>query len=471
MPLTDLSNPDVLLRENWEARLRRSADGTPLLPPAFVAEAGPRVWIVDVRPDGELVGPTGHIPGVWRMPLPRVGDIAELLPAYTPVVLVCDDADRSSTGARYLSALGMTTVAAMNGGMQLWRAEGFAASRDPSIRDRVLTAPAPGHGSDGRPLSFAKGDRRLDRERIATHVGDSAKVRRVKLAAVLLSSQTSCVDGREDRAIIGTPGGDAGELVLGLAAAERVGGGEVDLRHIPALTRAFADTFGGIYLHTDNHALNRLVRALRSDTRLEAAVAPLQGIHDWEAFLRRPPEALQKALLEHLIQPDHVGCGHLKLALTNPDAYGVRPGLITAFFRAFFTELWAGAPDLFWVVLGGDHAEGAVVNVTVEGTLWPFTDVPMVAPSIGGVQMFVNHPQVVSYLREQTARFLSGRSAGLLPLGKDDGDRLLGAIPELGGAQTLATLKALAAGLPVFDVHFGADGAIDVTQSDDVPRA
>ena len=113
MPLSDLSNPDVLLRENWSARLDRTTDGTPVLPPSFVAEAGPRVWVVDVREEHELVGPAGHIAGVLRMPLRRIGEIRDLLPAYTPVILVCDDGRRSSTGARFLASLGMTTVAAM----------------------------------------------------------------------------------------------------------------------------------------------------------------------------------------------------------------------------------------------------------------------------------------------------------------------------------------------------------------------
>ncbi|HJK98256.1 MAG TPA: rhodanese-like domain-containing protein [Polyangiaceae bacterium LLY-WYZ-14_1] len=471
MPLSDLSNPEVLLRENWDNHLRHTADGTPVLPPSFVAEAGPRVWVIDVRDSEELTGPVGHIPSVWRMPLTRVGEIAELLPAYSPVVLVCSDGVRSTTGARYLGALGMTSVAAMNGGMQLWRQEGYAASRDGGVLDRVLERPAPGHGSDGRPLTLPKGDRRLTRDRIVAHVGDVTKLRRVKLAAFLLSSQTSCVDGREDRAIIGTPGGDAGELLLGLAAVERVTGREVDLAEIPALTRAFADTFGGIYFHTDNHALNRLTRSLGTDRRFASAVASLHTIDDWEDLLQRPPEGLRKGLLEHLVQPEHIGCGHLKLALTHPEAYGIRPALITGFFHAFFEGLWAGAPDLHQVVLGGDHSEGAVVNVTVEGTLWPFTEVPMIPPSIGGVQMFVNHPQVVAYLRDQTARFLCGRAAAHLPLAPADEEGLLRTIPELGATQALATLKALAGGLPVFDVHFAGDGTIDVTQGDDIPRA
>ena len=115
------------------------------------------------------------------------------------------------TGARFLAALGMTSVAAMNGGMRAWRAEGYSVSRDESVRARLLTSPAPGRGSDGQLLDrgHKKGEH-LTQTAIQDHLGDPAKVRRVKLAAFLLATQTSCVDGREDRAIIGTPGGDAG---------------------------------------------------------------------------------------------------------------------------------------------------------------------------------------------------------------------------------------------------------------------
>jgi len=469
MPLSDLSNPDVLLRENWEARRRLGTDGTPLLPPAFVAEAGPRVWLVDVRSDAELTGHAGHIPGVWRMPLGRIGEVAERLNAYTPVIVVCDDGTRSTTAARYLTALGMTTVAAMDGGMALWRAKGYGVSRDPEVLERELTSPAPGHGSDGRLLSGGKSEPHLSVAQIEAHLGDPQKVRRVKLAAFLLATQTSCVDGREDRAIIGTPGGDAGELVLGLAAFEKVSGGRIDLEHVASIALAFADTFGGIYLHTDNHALNQLVRSLRSDARVAPAIETLRTIDDWEAFLRRPPADIREALLEHLLEPAHVGCGHLKLAMTNPDVYEVRPELITTFMRAFYEGLWEGAQDLAWVVLGGSHNEGAVVNVTVEGELSPFTEIPMIAPSIGGVQMFVNHPQVVTYLRHQSARFLARRIDSLLPEPVEDVDALAAEIADLGQKQAVATLVRLAAGLPTFAAHFSRSGEVEVKQGDPIP--
>lgn len=465
MPLSDLSNPDVLLRERWAAQRRSGTDGTPLLPSSFVAEAGPRVWIVDVRDPQELLGPLGHIPGVWRMPMDRIADVASVLTAYTPIVLVCSDGVRSSTGARYLSSLGMTTVAALDGGMIGWKANGYGVSRDETIAERVLSHPAPGHGSDGRLLGGMSQKKHLSKAAIEAHLGDPAKVRRVKLAAFLLATKTSCVDGREDRAIIGTPGGDAGELILGLAAVESVISQEVPPEHISGLAQAFADTFGGIYLHTDNHALNRLTRSLRSDERLADSVAGLKTIEHWERFLRRPPEPLRSALLEHLVQPDHVGCGHLKLALTNPEAYRVRPALVRNFFEAFYRGLWNGSPDLHWVVLGGEHAEGAVVQVTLEEELQPFSAIPMIAPSIGGVQMFVNHPQVVGYLRQQTAHFLANRVGRLLNLPADAEEQLLTRIPEIGDVQAGATLAALAGGLPIFEAHFDLAGRVMVREA------
>ena len=166
-----------------------------------------------------------------------------------------------------------------------------------------------------------------------------------------------------------------------------------------------------------------------------------------------------------------MGCGHLKLAMTNPDDYDVRPAIIEEFFRAFYTQLWEGAPDLEWVVLGGEHKEGAVVNVTLEGDLWPFSLIPMVAPSIGGVQMFVNHPEVVTYFRTQTSQFFSSTATNLLPVGKGDASKLAEIVPELGGSQALATLKALAAGLPLFAVRFGAEGAAEVSEEGTIPSA
>ena len=89
----------------------------------------------------------------------------------------------------------------------------------------------------------------------------------------------------------------------------------------------------------------------------------------------------------------------------------------------------------------------------------------MLAPSVEGVQMFVNHPQVVAYMREQTARFFTSRVDHLLPLGKDDASAMGELLPELGATQAGATLSALAKGLPLFGIHFAPDGTVSVEAS------
>ncbi|CAN0544612.1 unnamed protein product, partial [Laminaria digitata] len=172
MPLSDLSKPEVLFRETWDAHARRSADGTPILPASFVARADARVWTVDVREDHELTGPHGHVPGTLRYPLAKIGDLHTLLPTSTAVVLVCDDGRRSGTAARYLTELGMSYVAAMDDGMSGWRTQGYVVSRDSGARSRHVTIPAPNTGSDGRPLVAAVGDRHLDGQRILAHLGE-----------------------------------------------------------------------------------------------------------------------------------------------------------------------------------------------------------------------------------------------------------------------------------------------------------
>lgn len=468
MPLSDLTQPDVRHRLAWKANEMRSGDGTAVFEPSFVAESGSRVWVVDVRDDEELTGPLGHVPRTWRIPQRRITEVATILHPETSVVLVCSDGVRSLAAARLLASLGMSNVGAMRGGMRRFRSEGYTVSRAPSVLGRMLTAPAPGMGSNGRPLhAMRKEAGGLSADEIRAHVGPPEQVRRKKLASFLLASRCACVDGRDEVARIGTPGGDAGELVLALAAVEEIGGA-LDLGKMTAITRTLADAFGGMYHHTDYKAFNALTRALGEDPRFGGAVMNLRTAEDWIAFVGRPPEHLEQPLLEHLTDARHVGCGHLKLAIQRPEDYGVRPELVKSFMRTFYELLWDGDPDMEWVVLGGDHGEGALANVTMAEPFGPYSGVPLIAPQVGDVQMFVNHPQAIAFLRDQMVQVLEPR-ADLLPLSGGSGSKLTDAIRELGGQQAGMTLKLLAAGLPIFGLHFAPDGTLTVTEEGTIP--
>lgn len=155
------------------------------------------------------------------------------------------------------------------------------------------------------------------------HAGDPEALRWVEPGAGV---GLSCVDGRSDDDVLGSPGGDAGELLLLLAAAEQEGE-PIDLGEVPALIDAWVETFGGFYMHTDSHALARLGQSLAADPRLATALPQPLDPAALEAWLRDPPLELREALLAHIVDPNAVGCGHLASVLRAPEDYELRPEL------------------------------------------------------------------------------------------------------------------------------------------------
>ena len=159
--------------------------------------------------------------------------------------------------------------------------------------------------------------------------------------------------------------------------------------------------------------------------------------------------------------------GRLRLSLQHPARWGIREGLTRDVLAAALHLRWQGAQELEITPLPGGHSEGAVVNIHVSEELDAFSLVPLVAPSISGRQMFVNHPHVASFLRRQMARWLSQQrdlcSQPPAPAA------LFEAMQTLHQQQLMATLGELAAGLPVFDVTVNPDGRADVKQTGSIP--
>lgn len=454
-PIGALPQAERMFRINWVANLERSPAGVPLHTPEYVALQGPGVRIIDVREPDELVGPLGYIPGSDFIPRERAASLANRLPALSPVVLVSRAGERGSELAAQLEHRGMRMVASMRGGMVAWRALGLAASRDPAILERrdVLREAVVAVEREPGPLSASD---------IERHVGDPRSTRWIKLAAILLHGRQSCVDGRDDSSVIGTPGGDAGELVLGLAALERMIDRPFSATLVDELLRRRLDAFGRFYMHSDVHAANALIASMRADQRLTQAIGTTYEALEWRKWLSSPPAEAHAAVLEHLCSPGHVGCGHLRLMLQHPDQFAVRAELVRDVLSAFFHTRWSGSAELDQVVLPGGHREGAVVNVRVSGTLRPHSWVPLVSPACGGTQMFVNHPQVSSYLRGELAAFLSEQT-DLLRGASVQPQALRRAMEELAARQMSAVLGHLASGLPVYDLLLARDGTAQVS--------
>ncbi|MBX3269047.1 MAG: rhodanese-like domain-containing protein [Sandaracinaceae bacterium] len=427
-----------------------SPGGAPEVDVAWLRAYAGRVRLVDVREEPEIRA-SGSIDGAEHVPLAELAEAASDWPRDAPVVVVCRSGRRSARAVATLEQLGLTRAASLTGGVLSWQQAGAPLVPIPTRR----AAPTP--TLPAGPLSSARLEEALR----------LAPPRSVRAAALLLHGTESCIDGREGHAVLGTPGGDAGELLLALATiealvSERRGAPfELDAAahgpgSIPALFDAYVASFGRVYFHTDEEALRRLGDALDADPRFAALVrdADVEGI---EALVRHPPVALRDALLEHLLEPAHVGCGHLRLVLTRPDEYGVRPALWRAvagqLYRALFTR-----PELVdFVILVGEHHEEAIVEVRLEDDVHAFTNVPAIPPSLGGHSVFVSHPQVAAFVRGQHARFLfhevpALRAHGVTP------EALETELHARAARQLEATLGHLAVDLPVFELRVERDG-------------
>lgn len=456
-----LPAPVRLFRVNWVGGIHREPSGAPVVSAEFVAAQGRRVRLIDVRDAAELTGALGHLPGSDWVPVDEIEQLPRKLDRDDPVVLVARTDERSKKAAALLESQGMRMVAALQGGIVAWKAQGFSTSRDPRITHRKGELRA-------IPTFVEEPARHLTVDDVKEHVGDPFAVRHVKFAALLLHGRLSCVDGRDDSGVVGTPGGDAGEFLLALAALERVTGKELSEVAIAKLLRRRLDVFGRFYLHTDLTAGNAYVKALRADRRFESLLADVWHTHQWRKMLTNPPQELRPAMLDLMLSsPAHIGCGHVRLSIQNAETYGTRALLVETFLRLYFTQRWNGAVEAEFVALGGGHRESAVVNVVVDGGVHSFTQLPLVSPSTGGQQMFVNHPQVAGFLRKELVEFLC-QQTDVVALSGDHKQALLAEVTKLGQQQMMATLERLAAGLPIFNATFGA-GDVVVEAAGHVP--
>lgn len=427
------------------ANFERSQGGTVEVSTDWVARHGCKVRLVDLREHDELLGGLGHLPGVEWVPLSRLATVAKQWRPDEAVVFVCRSGRRSTKAAEFMEDLGYTRVASMTGGMLLWHGEGRPTSRADEDFDSLLS-------EDAMSLYRAEVDGSASDE-ISEHIGSAMEVGWVKAASLVMSGSQSCVDGRDGHQIIGTPGGDAGEFLLTMAVLEELESRALSREELRERFGAYLGAFGQLYMHTDDAALEHLGERIREDLRFAGVADALVDADAVEAFVRRPPHELEGPLLEHLVLAETIGCGHLKLMALHPAEYGLREDLVADFLGVYFRRLWRGAPALQYVSLHGEHAEGAVLNVVLDAEVHAFTDVPTIAPLHAGTEVFVQHPEVNHWVRQQHAAFLLEKEPWLTEHGITD-EAFLDALETMGQRQLEATLRYLADGLPIYTVHF-----------------
>ncbi len=418
----------------------------PYVSPDFVARQGRNVRLVDIRPDSEMPGVLGYVPGSDWLPLDDIDAWQTQLDRTCPLILISRSGHRAGAAAERLRKAGFPMVAGMQGGLWHWRDMGLDTSFDPAIRAR--------RGLPRALQTTWEAQRAvLTLEQVQTHLGDPYSTRWMKLAALLVNGRLSCVDGRDATGVLGTPGGDAGEFALALAATEHVTARPIDSDKVAELLARRVEVFGHFYVHTDIHASNQLIQSMRADRRLDAPLAEVFDPLEWRRFFSGPPNEVRDVVLEHALRPEHLGCGHLRHMANDPASYGVRDGLVRDVMRGVYTRRWCGDIDVELSVLPGGHAEGGVLLVMLESGVAPFSRIPLVSPQADRTQLFVSHPQVADYLREQQAEFL-GMQRDLLDLSLGQVRDIARTLAELGAKQTARTLGLLAKGLPVFEARF-----------------
>lgn len=444
-PVTPATCESRDTQDEWK---ELSPGGTPEVSARMVAEHPCWFRIVDVREAEELAGPLGTIEGAEHVPQREVVPQVSGWDSQTPVVLVCRSGRRSGRLARELHELGIDNVASLTGGMLGWHEHGYPVG---SGEDVTRWSPEDDQATVMRSVTLAD---------VQDHVADRDRVRWTKAATLMLQGTQACVDGRDAHAIVGTPGGDAGELVLALASAEAMSGRNFTAPEVEEIFDAYLEAFGHFYLHSDDHALAALVDDL-AHARPDAGLPGADEHEAAMALLRRPPAELQAAVAERLADPRFVGCGHLRLMLEHSEEYSVRRELVAAVIGAFYRRLWEGHPALELVVLHGGHHESAVLQVELDTPqVRPYSRIPLVSPRLGDTEIFVSHPQVAHFVRQQNASFLLEQVPLLRATGLDEGS-FLGRLDELAEQQAAATLGYLADGLPRYTVRFAGE-AFDV---------
>jgi len=218
-----------------------------------------------------------------------------------------------------------------------------------------------------------------------------------------------CIDGRytpaETLPILGFPGADPGQLGV-IFAALHTNGIEGDHTKI---VEAVSKVVGGkdkLHQHTDSHADQTVTLG---------------------------------------------GCGHIKQASTDPEAYSLTNEDI-GFIKEVFTPLRKQNET----VLHGDHQEGAVL--LLKGG-WGVAPQATIQTQDGrkAVQVFVFHSTYATKRNKIIAQQLVDSGAVTLPRGTDV-EYIERALHEETENHLMETAKRLAKGLPIYEVSFDERG-------------
>ena len=268
------------------------------------------------------------------------------------------------------------------------------------------------------------------------------------IAEIESTGKLSCIDGRHTQCVVGAPGGNIGEFILMLSAAERLTNIEFTRDQLEQLLVNYASTFGQFYMHTDTHAVQEMLQTISNDSVLTHWANDYKD--DVDSFFAAIP-TLDKTkadlLMPYLLMPQHIGCGHIKLLATHPDQYQVSPQLVSQVIKSFFRLMWLGNKRMHWEMLDGEHHEKQVVVIDTEQELQNDSVIPF-ACHTDNEQQFVHHSAVRRYFHKRDAMFIKNFMSHL-GLASPTLTDFIEKIEKQADLQLGHTVNALARDLPV----------------------
>ena len=218
-------------------------------------------------------------------------------------------------------------------------------------------------------------------------------------------SSFRCLDGRTTEGVLGTPGGDAGEFVLGLLVYQDLIGVFLTQENVTDYFETYLKCMemSRFYMCTDQAAVDHMAKELALD----------------DIDMYDPDPEIVEDLLEAVVEPNNIGDSHLKMMIDKPELYSINKTIVEFYLYAFYSVLWDEENPLHEIlyleVLQGSHVETAFLEVKVNDECLLELVAPLVIPTEGAddtISMFVNHIDAAGIRREQMSRFFAEKIDG-----------------------------------------------------------
>ena len=233
-------------------------------------------------------------------------------------------------------------------------------------------------------------------------IGDASSLTYVPIE----KSSFKCLDGRYNKPVLSTTGGDAGEFILALNIFEDLlnennnnntillNQEDVDFILYKFINQSNSQPF---YMCTDDNAINHIEKELQ-----------IEGLN----FIN-PRDNIKNDLFDLITKTENIGDLHIKLMLKYPEKYGIRKEIIEMFLKSFYNLYWNNKnikDKMELDILSGDHNENAFIEVRSENECQKEKIAPLIPTQDKYISVFVHHLDAVSIKRKKIAEFFSDKS-------------------------------------------------------------